>query len=111
MIIGLSTHGENQLRGASPRADYVCVGPVYETPTKPGRPAVGVDAVRTAATLERRPWFAIGGINEQTLPSVVAAGAHRVVVVRPVTEAPDPGHAVRVLLEGLAVSSPTTPDR
>jgi thiamine-phosphate pyrophosphorylase len=100
-IIGLSTHSEEQLRGASSEADYVCVGPVHETPTKAGRSAVGVDLVRTAARTERRPWFAIGGINGRTLPEVVEAGATRIVVVRAVTEAPDPAVAVRELLDGL----------
>jgi thiamine-phosphate pyrophosphorylase len=101
LIIGLSTHSEEQLRGASPQADYVCAGPVHATPTKPGRPAVGVDLVRIAAAHERRPWFAIGGINGETLPAVVESGARRVVVVRAVTEADDPGEAVRGLLAGL----------
>jgi thiamine-phosphate pyrophosphorylase len=100
-IVGLSTHSEEQLRGASPEADYVCVGPVHETPTKAGRAAVGVDLVRAAARHERRPWFAIGGINGRTLPEVVEAGATRIVVVRAVTEAPDPAAAVLELLDGL----------
>jgi thiamine-phosphate pyrophosphorylase len=101
LIIGLSTHSEEQLRGASPQADYVCAGPVHATPTKPGRPAVGVDLVRVAAAHERRPWFAIGGINRQTLPDVVESGARRIVVVRAVTETDDPGEEVRRLLAGL----------
>jgi len=101
MIIGLSTHSEDQLRGASPQADYVCVGPVYETPTKPGRPAVGLDLVQFAAANEQRPWFAIGGIDAETLGPVVAAGARRIVVVRAVTSAEDPGEAVRGLLAAL----------
>jgi thiamine-phosphate pyrophosphorylase len=101
LMIGLSTHSEDQLRGASPQADYVCAGPVHATPTKPGRPPVGLDLVRIAAAHERRPWFAIGGINGQTLPDVVDSGARRVVVARAVTEAEDPGEAVRRLLSGL----------
>jgi thiamine-phosphate pyrophosphorylase len=101
VVIGLSTHSEAQLRGASPQADYVCVGPVHATPTKPGRPAVGLDLVRTAADHERRPWFAIGGIDPPTLPEVVAAGARRIVVVRAVTQAEDPAQAVRALLEAM----------
>jgi len=107
MVIGLSTHDEGQLRGASPKADYVCVGPVYATPTKPGRPAVGLGLVRAAAAAaETRPWFAIGGLDRRTLPDVVAAGASRVVVVRAVTEAPDPAAAVTELLGALPPSSP-----
>ena len=101
LIVGLSTHDQEQLRAASPRADYVCVGPVHSTPTKPGRPAAGLDLVRTAAGRERRPWFAIGGIDPQTLPDVVEQGARRIVVVRAVTESDDPGKAVRTLLAGL----------
>ncbi|SRR5712691_9852538 len=103
MLIGVSTHSEDQLRGASPQADYVCVGPVHETPTKPGRPAVGVDLVWVAAAQEQRPWFAIGGIAPATLGSVVSAGAGRIVVVRAVTEALDPAKAVRTLLAALPV--------
>lgn len=104
VLIGLSTHDEEQLRVAAGEADYVCVGPVYETPTKPGRPATGVDLFGIAAASEPRPWFAIGGIDATTLPEVVAAGARRIVVVRAVTEAPDPAAAVRSLLEGLATA-------
>lgn len=98
LIVGLSTHSEDQLRAASSHADYVCVGPVYPTPTKPGRPAVGLDLVKEAARQEGRPWFAIGGIDNQTLPEVTAAGARRVAVVRAVTDSPDPATAVRELL-------------
>ncbi len=100
-LIGLSTHDPEQLDTASPDADYVCVGPVHETPTKEGRPGTGLEYVRFAAEREARPWFAIGGINEETLPEVVEAGAKRVVVVRAVTEADDPAEAVRRLLKGL----------
>jgi thiamine-phosphate pyrophosphorylase len=100
-LIGLSTHDPQQLETASPNADYVCVGPVYETPTKEGRPGTGLEYVRIAAEREAHPWFAIGGINEETLPAVVEAGARRIVVVRAVTEAADPADAVRRLLKGL----------
>jgi len=101
VLVGVSTHDERQLAEASPDADYVCVGPVHETPTKPGRPAAGVGLVRAAARTEPRPWFAIGGIDRETLPEVIEAGARRIVVVRAVTEAPDPAAAVRDLLAGL----------
>lgn len=100
-LIGLSTHDEGQLAAAPEEADYVCVGPVHETPTKPGRPGTGLELVRIAARTERRPWFAIGGIDPQTLPAAVEAGARRIVVVRAVTEAADPAAAVRTLLRGL----------
>jgi thiamine-phosphate pyrophosphorylase len=105
VLIGLSTHDEGQLRSAPAEADYVCVGPVHETPTKPGRPATGLALVREAAEGERRPWFAIGGIDAETLPSVVGAGATRIVVVRAVTEAEDPAAAVARLLDGLGAGT------
>jgi thiamine-phosphate pyrophosphorylase len=101
LLIGLSTHGDDQLRAASPHVDYLCVGPVHETPTKAGRPAIGLEPVRTAALHERRPWFAIGGIDATTLPAVTESGARRIVVVRAVTEAADPAGAVRELLAQL----------
>jgi len=105
VLIGLSTHDAAQLAAAPPEADYVCVGPVHQTPTKPGRPATGVELVRAAAEREGRPWFAIGGIDRETLPAVVSAGARRVAVVRAVTDAPDPGAAARDLLAGLEAAS------
>jgi thiamine-phosphate pyrophosphorylase len=105
LLIGLSTHDEEQLRSSAIDADYLCVGPVHETPTKPGRPATGVHLVEVAAASEPKPWFAIGGIDRHTLPEVVAAGARRIVVVRAVTVAADPPGAVRALLDGLAVGS------
>lgn len=102
VLIGLSTHDEAQLATASPEADYVSAGPVYETPTKAGRPATGLGLVRVAAGIERRPWFAIGGIDRDSLPAVMEAGARRVVVVRAVTAAPDAGFAVRELRSALS---------
>jgi thiamine-phosphate pyrophosphorylase len=95
-VIGLSSHAEAETLAAStePAADYFCAGPVWPTPTKPGRPAPGLDLVRYAAGLPvARPWFAIGGIDEQNLDQVLAAGASRIVVVRAVTEAEQPGAA------------------
>lgn len=101
-IIGLSTHSPTHWDTAASEADYLCMGPVWETPTKPGRPAAGLDAVRYAATSgETRPWFAIGGITDDNLSEVVEAGATRIVVVRAVTESHDPAGAVRSLLDGL----------
>jgi thiamine-phosphate pyrophosphorylase len=93
-IIGLSSHAaaETSAAAAEPAADYFCAGPVWPTPTKPGRPAPGLDLVRYAAGLDTsRPWFAIGGIDEGNLDQVLAAGATRIVVVRVLTEAADPG--------------------
>jgi thiamine-phosphate pyrophosphorylase len=93
-VIGLSAHAPAEVARASAEstADYFCAGPVWATPTKPGRPAAGMDLVRYAAGLgTARPWFAIGGIDESSLDEVLAAGASRAVVVRVITEAADPG--------------------
>jgi thiamine-phosphate pyrophosphorylase len=95
-VIGLSSHTEPETAAASaePAADYYCAGPVWPTPTKPGRPAPGPELLRFAAALGgSRPWFAIGGIDESNLDQVLAAGASRIVVVRVLTEAPDPAAA------------------
>jgi len=102
-IVGLSTHTTAQA-DAAPDAgvDYFCVGPVHATPTKAGRPAVGLDPVRHAAAASARlPWFAIGGLNPGNLRPVLEAGARRVVVVRAITEAPDPEAAARRLRAAL----------
>ena len=101
-IVGLSTHRAEEWDAASPDADYLCAGPVWETPTKAGRPAAGLGFVRHAADSgERRPWFAIGGIDVSNVEEIMAPGAERVVVVRAVTEAEDPGEAVRALVSRL----------
>jgi thiamine-phosphate pyrophosphorylase len=95
-LIGLSSHAETETAAAAdePAADYFCTGPVWPTPTKPGRPAPGLDLVRYAAALgTARPWFAIGGIDEGNLDQVIEAGAARIVVVRAITDADDPGAA------------------
>jgi thiamine-phosphate pyrophosphorylase len=97
-IVGLSTHSEEQLEAAMEEpVDYVAVGPVFETPTKPGRPAVGLELVRVAAATTRLPWFAIGGIDVENASDVVAAGAERLAVVRAIRNAGDPGAAARAL--------------
>jgi len=109
VLIGLSTHAPEQFGGAASEADCLSAGPVYATPTKPGRPATGLDLVRFAAAREAsgeepRPWFAIGGIDEETLPAVVDAGATRIVVVRAATEAEDPTAVVESLRKRLTAS-------
>src|SRR5262245_37398588 len=84
-LIGLSTHSQAQAEtaAADPVADYFCVGPVWPTPTKPGRPAPGLRLISYVAGLAAtRPWFAIGGIDEIRLNDVLEAGARRIVVVR-----------------------------
>ncbi len=104
VVIGRSTHDEAQAAAAAtePGVDYFCTGPCWPTPTKPGRPAPGLDLVRaTAGAGTTRPWFAIGGIDETRLPEVLAAGATRVVVVRAITTAADPGAAANRLATAL----------
>lgn len=127
-VIGLSTHSPEQVEAAIAATpgrlglDYFCVGPVWATPTKPGRAAVGLGLVRHAADAVRRaaerdgdesegtntgaaagvvPWFAIGGIDLGNVEQVVDAGARRIVVVRAITEADDPADAARALLAAL----------
>jgi thiamine-phosphate pyrophosphorylase len=97
--VGVSTHAPGEIDGA--RSDYIAVGPVHATPTKEGRPAVGLELVRYAAANARLPWFAIGGIDESNVAEVVAAGATRVAVVRAIVEADDPERAARVLRAAL----------
>lgn len=98
MVIGRSTHDVAQMRAAATQhgADYFCTGPCWVTPTKPGRPAAGLDLVRASKGMIR-PWFAIGGIDHQNLPEVLDCGATRVVVVRAITEAEDPKTAAELL--------------
>ncbi|MET9322619.1 thiamine phosphate synthase [Streptomyces sp. NPDC003038] len=96
LLIGRSCHAEAEVDAAAaePGVDYFCTGPCWPTPTKPGRFAPGLGLVRYAASLDQeRPWFAIGGIDGTNLDEVLDAGATRVVVVRALTEATDPGAA------------------
>jgi thiamine-phosphate pyrophosphorylase len=102
-LIGRSTHDVAQMRAAvDEEVDYFCVGPCWPTPTKPGRSAPGLDLVRATAEMAmEKPWFAIGGIDEQRLPEVLAAGARRIVVVRAITAADDPRAAAQRLKTAL----------
>ncbi len=95
-LVGRSTHTTAQIDAATD-VDYIAVGPVHATPTKPGRPAVGLEAVRHAAEHARVPWFAIGGLDPDNVGEAIAAGARRVVVVRAITDAADPQAAARAL--------------
>jgi thiamine-phosphate pyrophosphorylase len=109
-LIGRSAHDDDQVARAvaeDPDApDYFCVGPCWPTPTKPGRPAPGLQLVRAVASLRGdKPWFAIGGIDAGRLPEVLAAGARRVVVVRAITAAPDPRAAAEQFRSVLAAAS------
>lgn len=98
-LVGLSTHSPAQIdtAGAQPEIDYIGVGPVHATPTKPGRPAVGLELVRYAAGHATLPFFAIGGIDTANAGAVRAAGAERIAVVRALTGADDPERAARAL--------------
>jgi thiamine-phosphate pyrophosphorylase len=108
-LIGRSSHSPAQADAvaAEPGVDYFCAGPVWATPTKPGRPATGpgllAHVTRTQVTKAgpARPWFAIGGISLARLDEVLAAGATRVVVVRAITEADDPAAATRAFTRRL----------
>ncbi|MCQ9182068.1 thiamine phosphate synthase [Streptomyces sp. IBSBF 2953] len=96
VLVGRSTHSAAEAEAAAVQegVDYFCTGPCWPTPTKPGRHAPGLDLVRHTASLGvDRPWFAIGGIDLGNLDEVLAAGARRVVVVRAITQADDPGAA------------------
>jgi thiamine-phosphate pyrophosphorylase len=99
VAVGLSTHAPEEIDRAA--GDYIGVGPVYATPTKPGRAAVGLDLVRYAAAHARQPWFAIGGIDETNVAEVAAAGARRIAVVRAIGDASDPERAAAALVAAL----------
>jgi thiamine-phosphate pyrophosphorylase len=99
-LIGRSTHNLEQARAAMAEgADYLAVGPVFPTPTKAGRPAVGTGLVSEVAALGDRPFVAVGGIDHDNAPAVVEAGARAVAVVRAVYDAPDPAESARRLHE------------
>ncbi|MGB3521242.1 MAG: thiamine phosphate synthase [Mycobacterium sp.] len=106
VLIGRSTHDRDQVAAAlAEPVDYFCTGPCWPTPTKPGRSAPGLELVRFAADQQpAKPWFAIGGIDLERLPQVLAAGADRLVVVRAITAAEDPRAAAAALRTGLAPS-------
>jgi len=101
-IVGLSTHSREQIEAAAEQPiDYISVGPIWETPTKEGRPATGLELIRTAAEIARRPWFAIGGIDPSNAGEVVDAGAERICVVRAIRDAPDPRAAATALFNAV----------
>ena len=106
-VVGLSTHSPAEVDAAAgadgeARPDQVSVGPVWETPTKAGRPATGLELIRHAAERLRAPWFAIGGIDRSNVREVAAAGASRAVVVRAIRDTDDPELAARELRAALA---------
>jgi thiamine-phosphate pyrophosphorylase len=106
-LIGRSSHSPAQadLAAAEAGVDYFCAGPLWATPTKPGRAGTGLGLIEHVASRRpERPWFAIGGISAGNLDEVLASGATRVVVVRALTEAPDPATAARALATRLAAA-------
>lgn len=103
LLIGRSTHGTSQIDQAQIEpCDYFAVGPVQATPTKQGRPGIGLEPLRHAAQVATKPWFVTGGMTAGTAGPVLAAGARRLVVVRALTDAADPGAAAAGLSELLA---------
>jgi thiamine-phosphate pyrophosphorylase len=107
VLFGRSTHAFDEAKAAALEegVDYFCVGPCWPTPTKPGRPAPGLSLIEQVAALgSERPWFAIGGIDLSNLDEVLGAGARRVVVVRAITEASDPGAATAEFARRLAAA-------
>jgi thiamine-phosphate pyrophosphorylase len=104
-IVGLSTHSEEQIAASAGRpVDYISVGPIWETPTKAGRPAVGLDLIRHAAERAPHPFFAIGGIDPGNAGEVVAAGAERLCAVRAIRDAADPAAAATALRQAFAAT-------
>jgi thiamine-phosphate pyrophosphorylase len=102
-IIGLSTHSEEQIAASAERpVDYISVGPIWETPTKAGRPGVGLDLVAHAAENAPHPFFAIGGIDTGNAADVVRAGAERLCAVRAIRDAADPAAAATELRQAFA---------
>jgi thiamine-phosphate pyrophosphorylase len=102
MLLGLSTHAPEQAqRAMRAEPDYIAIGPIYATPTKPGRPPVTLDYVRWAAANVQIPWFAIGGITLDNLDAVLAAGATRICVVSAILNASDIAQACRAFRDRL----------
>jgi len=99
-IVGVSTHDARQIDAASD-ADYLGVGPIFETPTKPGRPAVGADLVRYAAAHAKAPFFAIGGLDPSNVAEVIAAGGRGISVYRWIARADDPARAAREMIAAM----------
>jgi thiamine-phosphate pyrophosphorylase len=113
-LVGLSSHAEDEIAAAcaaagDDRPDQLSVGPVWETPTKEGRPAAGLGLVEFAAREATIPWFAIGGIDVETAPVVARTGARRAVVVRAIRDADDPEAAARAIGDALAAPDRETP--
>jgi thiamine-phosphate pyrophosphorylase len=104
-IVGLSTHSREQIAAAAERpVDHISVGPIWETPTKAGRPGVGLELISDAAEQSAHPFFAIGGIDAGNAAQVVGAGAQRLCVVRAIRDAADPAAAAEALRRCVGVA-------
>jgi thiamine-phosphate pyrophosphorylase len=104
-IVGLSTHSTEQIAAAGEQAiDYMSVGPIWETPTKAGRPAVGLELVSHAAAHANHPFFGIGGVDASNAEQVVRAGARRLCAVRAIRDAEDPEAATAALRQAFAAA-------
>jgi thiamine-phosphate pyrophosphorylase len=104
-IVGLSTHSAAQVDAArSSPVDYIGVGPVWATPTKPGRAAAGLGLVRYAAAHASSPFFAIGGIEPSTIADVIGAGARSVSVLRWIAQSEDPRIAAQAIVRALSLA-------
>jgi thiamine-phosphate pyrophosphorylase len=115
MLIGLSTHAPEEIDAVDPAVvDYIGVGPIHETPTKEGRPAVGLELIRYAAAHAAVPFFAIGGLSAENVDEALEAGAERVCVLRAIADAEDPetaAAAIRGRLDSRAPGRPRAPER
>jgi thiamine-phosphate diphosphorylase len=109
-LIGLSTHSREQIDSSKELgADYISVGPVWETPTKEGRPAVGLELVAYAAEQAPLPFYAVGGIDPSNAAQVVEAGARRLAVVRAIRDSDDPAGAAAELRRAFAQAGDEAP--
>ncbi len=109
-IVGLSSHSEEQISASTGQpVDYISVGPIWETPTKQGRPAVGLELIAHAAANATHPFFAIGGIDLSNAAQVVEAGARRLCVVRAIRDAADPAAAAEQLRGAFAEAGDVAP--
>jgi thiamine-phosphate pyrophosphorylase len=105
-IVGLSTHSREQIESAGQQpVDYISVGPIWETPTKEGRAATGLELIQAAAEIAPRPWFAIGGVDPENVRQVVGAGAERLCVVRAIRDADNPRQAAESLFAAVDPAS------
>jgi thiamine-phosphate pyrophosphorylase len=106
-LIGLSTHSPGEIDAVDAGVvDYIGVGPIHETPTKPGRPAVGPELIRYAAAHAAVPFFAIGGLDAGNIAEATDAGATRVCVLRAISDAEDPERAAQALRRLLPAGAP-----